>query len=404
MRVEYFLARRYLSSQRGRGLSVITWIALAGVIVGVMSLVTVLAVMSGFEKDLSGKILGNNAHIIVNAFQNDQPGRPSFRDLLKRIEKFPGVASVMPVIYGEAFALSPEGGSEGVFIKGVEPEKVKTVLDLDEYLVQKNWKDFNEGGVFLGESLARSLDVGPGDKITLLLNKADYSPLGVVPRMKKIKVVDSFHSGMTQYDSHHIYMPIGMAQDIFQRSPHQMEIRANEVSKILSLRRDLQMNFGEEAHFQDWLSVNEDFLAALRLEKTVMAIILALIVLVAAFNICGSLIMIVRDKTKDIAILKSMGAYDGLVLRIFFFQGMFIGLVGTIVGAFMGVFMSLVLRDWIKFPLNPQVYMIDRVPVDIRVADLIFVILGALAISAIATLYPAKLAASLNTTEGLKVE
>ena len=385
-------------------MSVITWIALAGVTVGVMSLVTVLAVMSGFEKDLRNKILGNNAHIFIDAFRTDHSGDPAFTKILDKVRQTPGVEAAMSVVYGEGFLLSPGGGSEGAFIKGVDPNLVQKVLTLNKYLFAKDWKAFKKGGLILGSTLARRLDVMPGDRLTLLLNQADFSPLGIVPRMKKVSVADIFHSGMTQYDSRHAYMNLKMAEKIFQEKPHQIEVRTTDVRRIADVRDLLKKRLGDHVEVKDWISVNSDFLSALRLEKTVMAVILGLIVLVAAFNICGSLIMVVQDKTKDIAILKSMGARSQTILKTFFLQGVFIGAVGTVVGVILGIALSIILKDWIKFPLNPQVYMIDRVPVDLRVSDIIMVIIGAMGISSMATLYPARLAASLNPTEGLKVE
>lgn len=404
MAIEFFLARKYLSSQGGRGLSVITWIALAGVIVGVMSLVAVLAVMSGFDESLRSKILGNNAHIIMSVYPSEASDAQSFEAVLNEVKENKKVSSAMPVFYAEAFFLSPTGDSEGAFIKAVDPKEVKKVLDLDNYLLLKNWKEFETGGMFLGASLAKRLKLRPGDRFTMLINKADFSPVGIIPKMRREEVVDVFKSGMTQYDAQHAYISLAAGEKIFDRKPYQIEVRANDVRQIQNLREELQNHFEGRADVNDWISVNEDFLSALRLEKTAMAIILALIILVAAFNICGSLIMIVRDKTKDIAILKSMGTSDSKILKIFFFQGLFIGGVGTIVGLILGVILSLLLKDYIHFPLNPNVYMLDQVPVDIRMSDLLVVMLGAFFISSLATLYPAKLAASLNPTEGLKVD
>lgn len=403
MQLEFFLARKYLASRRGHGLSVITWIALAGVIVGVMSLVTVNSVMSGFEKELRSKILGNNAHIVVTSFNEDK-SETYFSDLLKRVQNFEGVRSAMPVVYGEAFILSPRGDSEGAFVKGVPEALVREVLDLEDYVSFGAWDDFKNNHAILGASLARRLGVSPGQSVTFLLNKGDFSPLGMVPRMKKLEVSDIFSSGMTQYDAQHVYIPLDFAETLFERSAYQIEVRAEDPRRIESIRASLDQELGSEADVIDWLSRNRDFLSALKMEKLVMGIILGLIVLVAAFNICGSLIMVVRDKTRDIAILKSMGTSDSRVLRIFLIQGIFIGVVGTLVGLVLGVVVSVLLRDYIQFPLDPNVYMIDQVPVDIRWLDVLSIGIGAILISAGATLYPARLAASLDPIEGLKVE
>jgi lipoprotein-releasing system permease protein len=404
MKLELFLARRYLSSRGGSGLSVITWIALAGVVVGVMSLVTVIAVMSGFEKELRAKILGNNAHILVQVHDLPRSQPEAMDEILQKIRNTEGVASAMPVIYGEGFILSPEGDSEGVLLKGVNPKLVQEVLDLKNYVQEGNWENFKENSVILGEALVNRLHLQIGDTFTLVLNRGEFSPLGIMPKMKKMSVVDVFKSGMSQFDSRHGYLPLDYAEYLFDVKPRTIEVRTKDPREIPEVKARLRHSVEEAITVQDWISVNEDFLSALRLEKTAMAVILGLIVLVAAFNICGSLIMIVRDKTKDIAILKSMGALDSTVLKIFFIQGLFVGLVGTIVGVALGIILSLLLRDYIHFPLNRDVYMIDTLPVDLRWTDLVAVTLGALFISAIATLYPARLAAKIIPTEGLKSE
>ncbi len=401
MNLEFFLARRYLSSHRGRGLSIITWIALAGVIVGVMSLVSVLAVMSGFDRELRAKILGNNAHILVqipDAVAKDLPS------ILKKIEGTSGVGSAMPVIYGEGFILSPSGESEGVLLKGADAKAIQKVLDLSQYLKEKNWNQFKGTGAILGETLARKLRLQIGDEFTLLLNRGEFSPLGVVPKMKRLKLIDTFRSGMTQFDSRHGYLSLETAKDLFDTDPRMIEVRATDVRNISSVRDRLRDTLEEALSVQDWISFNQDFLSALQLEKTVMAVILGLIVLVASFNICGSLIMIVRDKTKDIAILKSMGAEDISVLKIFLYQGMFIGGVGTVVGVIFGIILSILLRDYIRFPLNQEVYMISTLPVDLRISDILLVVLGAFVVSGVATLYPARLASQIIPTEGLKAD
>lgn len=404
MSLEWWLAGKYLGSKKGKGLSVISWIALFGVIVGSMSLVCVLAVMSGFEKELRSKILGNNAHLLINSFVLGEDRQKEFQDLLGIVRSADHVESAMAVIYGEAFLLGSASQGEAAFIKIVDPQEVRHVLDLGLYTSEDNWEAFEKGGIIVGRSLARRLGVGPGDELTLLLNQADFSPLGAVPRMQRFRVADVFHSGMTQYDGSHVYMPMEVGVELFERYPNQIEVRTQSFDKIASVRRSLVKTIGDRAEIQDWLALNQDFLSALRLEKTVMAIILGLIILVAAFNISGSLIMVVRDKTKDIAIMKSMGATDRSILKIFFTQGLFIGLVGTIVGVLLGIALSYLLRYHIQFPLNPDVYMIDQVPVDLRITDIVGVALGAVAISLVATLYPAKLAASLDPVEGLKVD
>jgi len=399
--LEFFLALRYMSGQKGRGLSVISWIALLGVIVGVMSLTTVLGVMSGFERDLKEKILGNNAHIMVQRI----PGRESsIEAAISEVRKDPLVDSAMKVTYGEAFLLGAGGSSEGAFLKGVDPQEAQHVLDLGKYLEGDHWKDFSNGGIILGSKLAERLTVSPGDFVTLVLNKPEVSPFGVVPRMKRLKVADIFKSGMTTYDSGHAYLPLGLAEKLFERKASQLEVKAKDVREIAHLATNIRNKLGDDWEARDWLAANSDFLSALKLEKTVMAIILFMIVLVAAFNICGSLIMVVRDKTKDIAILKSMGSSDAMILKVFLLQGLFIGAVGTLIGVSLGVLGSFVLRDFVKFPLDPNVYMIDTVPVDIRLSDILGVVAGALIITVVATLYPARLASGLKPTEGLKVE
>lgn len=403
MSYESFLARKYVSAQKGRGLSLITWIALLGVTVGVMSLLTVLSVMSGFERELRTKILGNNAHLLVRVF-GAETDRNVLDRTLDRIRDDDLTLSAMPVIYGEAFLLGPQGGSEGAFVKGVDPLEVREVLDLDQYIENADWEAFESGGMIIGSSLANSLSVFPQDSVTLILNKAELTPFGAAPKMRKLQVSDIFHSGMSQYDSGTAYVPLDVAEKLFEKPPIQVEVRTHDVREIALLKARLDEKLGDSVFIQDWLELNKSFLGALQLEKLVMGMILGLIILVAAFNICGSLIMIVRDKTKEIAILKSIGASDQSVVKVFFYQGLFIGAVGTFFGVVSGLTLSWLLRDHFQFQLDPSVYMVDRVPVDIRPTDVIFVIVGALAISALATLYPARLAARLTPTEGLKSE
>jgi lipoprotein-releasing system permease protein len=400
MRLEVFLARRYLAARKGRGLSVIGWIALSGVIVGVMSLVAVLAVMSGFDRELRSKILGNNAHIFVQVIDPTEEGDVSA--LLPVVEATRGVQAAMPSLYSGGFVLSPRGGAEGVFIKGVDPERVQRVLDLNLFVREKNWKGFEGYAAILGRSLADQMGLEVGDSFTVVLNRGDFSPLGLTPRMQKFVVSDIFYSGMSQYDSRHMYVPLLTAEKLFDTQARSLEIRTTDPRMIDKVSQDLQERLGLGVRVSDWISQNKEFLSALQLEKMVMGIILGLIVLVAAFNICGSLIMIVKDKSRDIAILKSMGAENGTVLRIFFLQGFSLGLVGTIVGVILGLALAIALRDFVRFPLDRSVYMIDTLPVDIRVSDVAGVAFGAIVISCVATFYPARLAARMVPTEGLK--
>ncbi|TVQ77657.1 MAG: ABC transporter permease [Bradymonadales bacterium] len=404
MNLELFLARKYLSSKGGRGLSVITWIALIGVMVGVMSLITVLSVMSGFERELREKMLGNQAHINIQLRSSLLGGRLTPKQVLEDLKSHPDLKSAMPVVYGEAFLLSSSGASEGVAIRGVPVDLVREVLDLESFVVHGHWEDFREGGLILGEGLSRALGVEPGMSITLLLNRAEYTPMGIVPKMRRLSIADSFSSGLSQFDARTAYLSLDAAERLFERKAQSVELRVRDVRRIEAVKEELSLRYAEDARVTDWLSQNQGILSALRLEKIVMGIILGLIILVAAFNICGSLIMIVRDKTRDIAILKSMGCGYSMIQKIFFLQGIFIGLSGTVVGVLLGLAASWILKHWIRFPLDPTVYMISQVPVDTRYGDVLLVIFGALVISAIATYYPARLAAKLEPTRGLKYE
>lgn len=403
--VEIFLAKRYLSSHRGKGLSLITWIALAGVIVGVMSLITVLSVMSGFERELSSIILGNNAHITLQ-LDSSVTSEKELDDVLRRIQETPGVASAMPVIYGEGFILGDGGRSDGVMLKGVDPKRVDQVLDLKNFIEERSGTDPFEKprGVILGSRLAEGLGLFVDDRFTLVLNQGEFTPLGVMPKMRRLDVAGTFRSGMTQYDARHGYLSLKLAEEIFGEKPRWVEVKTTDVRKISKVRNHLRQEIPEALQVVDWISQNRDILSALQLEKTAMAVILGLIILVASFNICGSLIMVVRDKMRDIAILKSMGSLDRTILKIFLLQGVFIGAVGTTVGLALGWLASILLRDHIRFPLNKEVYMIDTLPVDLRWSDFVLVSAGALLISIIATLYPAILASRVVPTEGLKAE
>ena len=295
-------------------------------------------------------------------------------------------------------------GSDGVQLKGVDVRKVQKVLDLKDYARIKDFAGLENGGVFLGSILAEKLNVDIGDFITILLNKGDFSPLGLMPRMRRLKVVDIFHSGLTYSDAYEVYMALPLAEELLEKNPRTLEVRTMDPRRIAALRTYFSENITEAVFVHDWLADQKELLSALKLEKLAMAIILALIILVAAMNVCGSLIMIVRDKTRDIAILKSMGTDDRSILRIFLYQGIFIGAVGTFAGLVLGLISSWILRDYIKFPLDKSVYMIDTLPVDIRMSDSILVVCGALLISMVATLYPSLLASRIRPAEGLKVQ
>ena len=413
-RFEWMLALRYLRPRRKEAfISVIAVFSFLGIMLGVATLVVVMAVMNGFRAELLDKILGINGHLIV---QPIDIAFTDFSEVTDRIVKVPGVKAAMPIIEGQALASGATGGSSGVLVRGVRGpdllamEKVAGTVDDPAGLI-----DFdNSGGVAIGIGLAQSTGLLVGDKLTLISPRGAITPIGTSPRIKSYPVVAIFEIGMAEYDATYVFMPLSEAQLYFNAddTAHAIEVYLDDPDNVGALRGPIEEAAGRPVFSTDWRQRNVTFFNALQVERNVMFVILAMIVLVAALNIISGLIMLVKDKGSDIAILRTVGATRGAVMRVFFITGASIGTVGTFAGLALGAiicanveslrqFISWVTRTEV-FP--PELYFLSTLPSDMEPNETIAIVVMALALSYLATLYPAWRAARLDPVEALRYE
>ncbi len=411
---EIFLGLRYLRSKRKRtAISILTWISVAGVAIGVMALNVVLSVMNGFDEDLKAKIIGLNAHIIVSGYQNHPIG--DFDQITQTIRQMDHVKAVGPYVEGQALARSKER-SLGVMVWGVDPDAPQAIADLNKYLWEakavdlKSPPDTASGRserIFLGAELAQRLHVNVGDDLVLFLPILQATPLGMMPKSVKYQVVGILSTGMYDYDSAYTYVSLDNGRKMYQLEDNVtgVAVKVDNVDLAPALAKEIREKFHGKYFVQDWLQMNHNLFVALQTEKWVMGIILSLIVLVAALNIVNPLTMMVIEKTKEIGILKAMGGTHRSITLIFIFDGMFIGVIGILVGLLGGyVLCEIIARVPIPMPGGGMVYYIDRLPVkvDPRVNFLIIPVMSVL-LCFIATLYPARQAAKLEPVEAIRL-
>jgi lipoprotein-releasing system permease protein len=418
MRYEWFIGLRYLKAKRKQTfISIITVISIAGVMVGVMALIVVLAVMSGFEKTLKEKILGTQAHL--HLLKATQEGMEQYQEVTKRVEETKGVVSAAPFIISQVM-LSSESNVFGVVLKGIDPDRVGRVTELANNLKAGRLEDLRGGkegdppGIILGVELAKHLSVSLNDSIQVISPLGTVTPMGMMPKMKRFRVKGIFYSGMYEFDNTMAYVSLESAQKFFSMGDRVtgIEIKTNDIYKVKEIGREIRRKLGFPFWTKDWMEMNRNLFSALRLEKIAMFIILVLIVLVAAFNIISTLIMVVMEKNKDIAILKSMGASSSSILKIFTIEGGVIGVVGTVLGTILGLGAAFNLETITDFVerlfgfkiLSSDVYYIDKLPSQVNPPDVIFIVLTAVLISLLATLYPAWRASKLDPAEALRYE
>lgn len=410
MSFEFFISSRYLrSKQRHVFISLITLLSVAGVTVGVMALIVVIAVMAGFESDLKNRILGIESHLLI---MRHGGAISDYHTVRKKIESVEGVEATTPFVYTQVMLRSAYGLS-GAVLRGIEPETAGKVINvLDEATIKKIQPSFTEAsgdhyvspGILLGEELAAKLGVKAGNTIYLISPKGLVSPMGHLPSMKRFTVSGTFKSGMYEYDGSLAYIHIQDAQKILRLSDSVtgIEARVNDIYKANQIATMISAKLGFPYWTRDWMQMNHNLFSALKLEKTVMFIILALIILVAAFNIASSLIMMVMEKTRDIAILKAMGATNRNIKRIFVFKGMVIGFVGTVLGVCLGFILCTLLKQYKFIELPPDVYYITTLPVRMNVPDVIVIAGAAMVICFVSTLYPAHQASRLDPVEAIR--
>ncbi|MBI3444382.1 MAG: lipoprotein-releasing ABC transporter permease subunit [Magnetospirillum sp.] len=408
---ERMVAFRYLRARRKEGfISVIAGFSLAGIGLGVATLIVVMAVMNGFRHELLGRILGINGHIGIYG-----AGAPltDFDSLAEKVRQLPGVTRVIPTAEGQVFATA-SGGGAGAIVRGVRGQDLLT-----RPIFQKNFRgdprDFGgDDAVVVGYRLAEKLGLRLGDTISLISPKGNATAFGTVPRMRGYRVVGTFNVGMFEYDSGFVFMPMEAAQTYF-RLPDavtQIEVFVENPDMVPQLRKAIWDLSGGGVKIYDWQQANANFFNAIQVERNVMFLILTLIILVAAFNIISSLIMLVKDKGRDIAILRTMGATRGMILRIFFLAGASVGVVGTVAGTLLGVAFATnieAIRQFIQAIVGrdlfaAEIYFLTQLPARVESGEVVTVVLMALGLSFAATIYPAWRAAKLDPVEALRYE
>ncbi|MFZ5562521.1 MAG: lipoprotein-releasing ABC transporter permease subunit [Thermodesulfobacteriota bacterium] len=407
MMYEVFIGRRHLmTAKRNVFVSLITLLSVVGVIIGVMALIIVIAVMSGFEADIKERILGIESHIVLSRHGGELY---DYERVVREVARHPEVGTQLPFIMTQVMFRSSYGVSGGL-LKGVEPENAGQIMGifknmgpLAEKLRQR--ADDRAPGIVLGKELAQRLGVMEGDTVYLVLSMGALSPVGHMPAVKRFEVTGIFEAGMHEYDSAFSYIHLAEAQKILHmdNSVGGIEIRVKDIYKADVIGDQIVSRLGGYPyHVRDWMSMNRNLFSALKLEKTVMFIILTLIILVAAFNIASSLIMIVMNKKREIGILKAMGATRKSIKRIFVVEGMIIGGAGTLLGVCFGVVACLLLKRYQFIDLPDDVYYITTLPVQLDWTDGLLIALAALAICYLATLYPASQASRVDPVEAIR--
>lgn len=421
MRYELFLSLRYLRARRREVfVSLITMISMIGVMIGVMTLNIVLAVMTGFEEDLRERILGFNPHVVISSLQGLVDGYP---DVLDTVRQVPDVVAAAPFVYSQVMASAGQNVS-GILVRGVDPALASAVVDIAAYLSSGEIEQLgrkqeftfqNEetlhtvqlSGVLIGHELARQLGVSVGDPIKII-SPLSTTPgaLGLVPKVKRFVVVGVFDSGMFEYDSALVYMALADAQRFFTLGEQVtgVEVRVQDVYQAQAVAQELEARLGFPYTARDWTEINRNLFAALSLEKTVYFIVLLLIVLVAAFNIVATLIMVVMEKRKDIAVLKSMGAPGRAISRIFIYKGLVIGVIGTLLGTLFGWLGCWLLDRYEFIELPKDVFYVSTLPVKIYLENFLVVGVSSMLICLVATIYPARQAARLAPVEVIRYE
>jgi lipoprotein-releasing system permease protein len=412
----WFVARRYLASRKkGRFLSFITWIALGGITVGVTALIVVLAVMNGMQEDLQEKILGSTPHVLILE-RGDALRMGDWRAVADSVRLVPGVEAVAPfalssvvVVRGEDYAQPAD--LYGVSLEGT-PEEAATQMERDILSGIHSLEETESGlpPVVVGARLADRLAVLPGDSILVFsLENVNLDVMGALrPAVRELVVTGTFETGMYDYDLNNMYAPLGVVQGILgiarEDQVSGLGARLSDPWLATDLAAVISERLGARYFAESWATANASLFSALQLEKIAMGLILFLIVMVAAFNIVSTLVMVVVDRTSEIGILKSMGMRDGDVLRIFVLQGVTIGVLGTLLGTGLGLLLSWILYRYEIITIPPDVYFIDRLPISVHVGEVLLIALISVLISLLATIYPALQASRLNPVEAIRHE
>jgi lipoprotein-releasing system permease protein len=406
---EIAVGLRYIKAKRKQAfISVISAFSVLGVMLGVMTLIIVLGVMNGFEKDLKDKILGTVSHLVV--MSHTSRTLTEWPRIMDRISVFDGVEATTPYVYGQAM-LSTSGRVRGVIVRGIDIRTAGRVISLPRYLVQGSMDRLAAeadglGGIIVGKELAVLNSLRMGDVVQLISPQGKRTPIGAVPQVRNFRIVGIFQSGMYEFDSNLVYMELSQAQKFFEmgQGVTGIEVYLKDIYYAPKLGSRIEASLGTTFWTRTWKDMYRNLFSALKLEKIAMFIILTFIVLVASFNIIISLIMLVMEKSRDIAVLKALGATSDRIMRIFIVQGMLVGVVGTFLGAVGGIVGSTILAKYPLFELPPEIYTISTLPVSIEVSDVVIICVVALTICFLATLYPSLRAARLEPVEALRYE
>jgi lipoprotein-releasing system permease protein len=409
MPFELQVALRYLTARRKQAfISVISAISVLGVVVGVMALMVALGLMTGLQREIRSRILGATAHVSV--FKSGSGAFEDYRGVVERVRKAPRVLGAAPALYGKGLITSGTASAVAT-LKGIVPAQERTVTELGEQVEQGSLDILAGGGegmapILLGRDLANALGVGVGDVVTVTSPEGRLSPMGVLPRVMKFKVAGSVHSGLYEFDAEWAYLPLAAAQRLFGQADRAslVEVKIDDMYAVRQAAGGILHALGEGYLTSDWIQMNQSLFSALWLEKTAIGITIGLIVMVAALNIVATLILMVMEKHKDIAILVSMGASRGAITRIFMLQGTVIGALGTLAGAVLGWGVCRVLDHYKLIHVPVDVYQISYVPFKLLLSDAALVVGGAVLICFLATIHPARGAARLDPAEALRYE
>jgi len=416
MKYEWFIGLRYLKARRQETfISLITVISILGVMIGVMTLNIVMAVMTGFEETLRDRLLGINAHIALIK-SGDQ--LRDYEKLVDQIRRENGVVAASPSIYGQVM-LTAGPRVAGVVVRGVDPDRANEVIDIQKYMTAGSLQNLKQPqrlrvddrtvllpGLIVGSRLANQLGVFPGSPLQVVSPLGSPTAIGVIPKVRRFIVVGIFKTDMSEIDSTLVFMNLKDAQKFFELedAATNIEIRVKDVYQARQIADDIQRQLGFPYFAEDWSRLWPNLFSALRLEKTVYFLVLLLMVLVGAFNIVSTLIMVVMEKRKDIAILQSMGATRESIRRIFLFKGCVIGVVGTTLGVLLGLAVCLLIQKYRFIELPKDVFLISTVPVRIYLSNYLLVAFASLLVCLLASIYPARQAAKLDPVEIIRYE
>ncbi|HON55754.1 MAG TPA: FtsX-like permease family protein [bacterium] len=401
---DFFIALRYF---RGKNnlvfIKIMNYISIIGVAIGVTTLIIVLGVMNGFDDYLQSKIIGVNSHItvmpVVGKYQNNNP------EILDKINKTTGVILTSPIFLDNVL-LRSEYGSFAVAIKGVIPELDKQITNIYSSLIEGGEKfDRGEEGLFIGVYLAKRLGVSVGDEITVIPAQITYSAFGIMPSIKKFKILGIFKTGMFEYDNSFAYSHLSVIQSLFKKNNAitGYEVKIQDIHNAENIAKKITETLNYELIAYSWIYMNQNLFAALKLEKLAMFIILTLIIAVAALNIASSIIVLIVIKTKEIGILRSLGVSQNSILRIFLIKGLLIGIIGAVSGLIIGVIASFIIQKY-NITIPGDVYYIEKLPIQIQILDLVIICGTAVSICLLTSIYPAYRASKLNPIEAIRNE